>query len=178
MGILFANTIRDLNNGQSESSRRLSIKKMWLVLQTYPVTILPVCNLQVLQIQIVVGVQNQSMCFLKHGRLVSCMDFKWTICLLFKFWITFKIRAFWTLNHSRGDLNTDHLNTRNIWMPKLRSLDWKWSVNVLYHMYYTRPTNWVPDQYIRKQEGIHLCPFVGIQIAFKILDHLTSANHL
>ena len=57
------------------------------------------------------------------------------------------------------------------------SSDFKWSVCGF--VLCTRPTIWIPNQYIRKQDGIYLSSIQmfglsGIQMVFKKPDHLAS----
>ena len=63
----------------------------------------------------------------------------------------------WIRGYS-GDLNTDHLNTElfEVWI----SNDWvfNWSVYVI--CLCTRPTIPIPDQYIWKQDGVHLISYL------------------
>ena len=73
-------------------------------------------------------------------------------------------------------LNTDHLKTQNIWTPNFLMFGFQ---KVQYsngqsmgYVLCTRPTNQIPEQYIRTQDGIHLSciQIVGlssIQMALK-----------
>ena len=53
------------------------------------------------------------------------------------------------------------LNTGNIWILNFLNLDFKWFGFQLVRLSCTRPTIQILDQYIRKQDGIHLS---GIQM--------------
>ena len=63
------------------------------------------------------------------------------------------------------DLKTDHLNTRNIWIPNFLKFVFQMvrysNGRSIGHVLCTRPTIKIPDQYIRKPGGIY---FSSIQI--------------
>ena len=75
-----------------------------------------------------------------------------------------------------GDLNTNHLNTGNIWIPNFLTFGFQmvWYSNgwFMYYVQCTRLTIQIPNQYIRKQDGVHLSDFQmvwlsGIQMGFE-----------
>ena len=78
-----------------------------------------------------------------------------------------------------GDLNTDHLNTKLFEVGISNgSVSNGWSMG---YVPCTKPTIRIPDQYIRKQDGIHLSGIQmvglsGIQMAFEnqTIWHSTS----
>ena len=84
-----------------------------------------------------------------------------------------------------GDLNTNNLNSGNIWIPKFLKFGFQMvqysNGQSIGYALCLRPTIQIPDQYIRKQDGIHLSSIQivglsGIQMAFKnqTIWHLTS----
>ena len=75
-----------------------------------------------------------------------------------------------------GDLNNDHLNTGNIWIPnflKFRfQMVWYSYGRFMFYVKCTRPTIRILDQNIRKQDGVHvsgiqIVGLSGIQMAFE-----------
>ena len=114
-----------------------------------------------------------------HYRSIICRVKLWlpdssacSIQIPFKFWscilsdqvteMPIKIR----IPDYSGDLYTG-----NIWRPNFQMV---WNSNGLFMCYilYTRPTIWMPDQHILKQDGVHLSGIQmvglsGIQMAFE-----------
>ena len=66
-----------------------------------------------------------------------------------------------------GDLNNNHLNTGNIWIPYILKFGFQmvWYSNgqSMCYVVCTRPTIWIPNQFIRKQNGVH---WSSIQIKY------------
>ena len=73
------------------------------------------------------------------------------------------------LKKSSTEVNTDYLNSRNIWIPTLLKIGFQmaWYLNgwLMCFVLCTRSTIWYPDQYIRKHNVVHLS---GIQIGIWI----------
>ena len=96
-------------------------------------------------------------CKLISSRTVSCglHPAIWKKCSK----LIEKLRELSSLKYS-GDLNTGHLYNGNIWIPNFLKFRFQMvrysNGRSMDYVLCTRPTIQIPDQYISKQDGLHL----------------------